>query len=210
MAEISLTQNGTTIVLPVLPAGYTVSTSQGNTTVNVNALGEVNLFGLPNLDVISFESFFPAEAQTFSLSSISTPEEYKNQIIEFKETGPVKLHLLDVLSTYCTIETFEYYEQDGTGDIYYSIELKKYIFINAEGLTSDVISSTGRSDDDASGSSSSNSGGTYTVKTGDCLWSIARTQLGTSDWTELYNLNADVIGDNPNLIYAGQVLTLPS
>ena len=51
---------------------------------------------------------------------------------------------------------------------------------------------------------------TYTVKSGDCLWNIAKKYLGDgSRYNEIYNLNKDKI-KNPNLIYAGQVLTLPS
>jgi len=51
---------------------------------------------------------------------------------------------------------------------------------------------------------------TYTVKKGDSLWKIAEKYLGSgSKWKEIYNLNKKVIGNNPNLIYAGQVLTLP-
>ena len=51
---------------------------------------------------------------------------------------------------------------------------------------------------------------TYTVKSGDCLWNIAKKYLGDgSRYTEIYNLNKDKI-KNPNLIYPGQVLTLPS
>lgn len=51
--------------------------------------------------------------------------------------------------------------------------------------------------------------GTYTVVKGDCLWSIAKRKLGNGTrWPEIYNLNRDQIS-NPNLIYPGQVLTLP-
>lgn len=50
---------------------------------------------------------------------------------------------------------------------------------------------------------------TYTVQKGDCLWNIAKKQLGDgSRWKELHNLNQDQIS-NPNLIYPGQILNLP-
>lgn len=50
---------------------------------------------------------------------------------------------------------------------------------------------------------------TYVVKRGDCLWNIAKRYLGKgSRYMEIYNLNKDKI-KNPNLIYPGQVLTLP-
>ena len=52
--------------------------------------------------------------------------------------------------------------------------------------------------------------GTYTVKSGDCLWNIAARELGSGNrWGEIYALNKAVI-KNPNRIYTGQVLTMPA
>ena len=51
---------------------------------------------------------------------------------------------------------------------------------------------------------------TYTVKTGDCLWSIAQQIYGTGEkWNDIYKANTDILS-NPNLIRAGQVLKLPA
>lgn len=50
---------------------------------------------------------------------------------------------------------------------------------------------------------------TYTVKAGDSLWAIASKYYGKgADYTKIYNANTDKIS-NPNLIYVGQVLTIP-
>ena len=52
---------------------------------------------------------------------------------------------------------------------------------------------------------------TYTVKSGDSLWKIAQKLYGSgSQYTKLYNANKGVIGNNPNLIYPGQVLKIPA
>ncbi|MER7706543.1 transglycosylase family protein [Kitasatospora sp. NPDC097605] len=48
--------------------------------------------------------------------------------------------------------------------------------------------------------------GSYTVKAGDTLSTIAAAQ--GVDWHELYTKNAKVIGGNPNLIFPGQTLTV--
>lgn len=50
----------------------------------------------------------------------------------------------------------------------------------------------------------------YTVRSGDSLSRIAEITLGNANrWREIYDLNKDVIGGNPNLISAGMTLKLP-
>lgn len=56
----------------------------------------------------------------------------------------------------------------------------------------------------------STTGNTYTVVSGDCLWSIAQKVYGTGTrWTVLYEANRAVIR-TPGTIYIGQVLTIPA
>ena len=51
---------------------------------------------------------------------------------------------------------------------------------------------------------------TYTVQKGDCLWNIAKKFYNNGSlYTVIYEANKGVIGGNPNLIYPGQVLTIP-
>jgi LysM repeat protein len=50
----------------------------------------------------------------------------------------------------------------------------------------------------------------YTIRAGDCLWNIARDHLGSgARWQEIYNLNADLLGKNPDLIHTGIEIKLP-
>ena len=52
---------------------------------------------------------------------------------------------------------------------------------------------------------------TYTVDSGDNLSAIAKQELGDANrWREIYELNKDVIGNNPDLIQPGMELKLPS
>lgn len=57
----------------------------------------------------------------------------------------------------------------------------------------------------------------HVVRPGDSLWTIASAVLGTEDpvpvaryWARIHRANREVIGPNPDLIYPGQKLTLPS
>lgn len=51
---------------------------------------------------------------------------------------------------------------------------------------------------------------TYPVSSGDSLWAIAKRHYGDgAKWKAIYEANKSTIGANPNLIYPGQVLTLP-
>ena len=49
----------------------------------------------------------------------------------------------------------------------------------------------------------------YTVQSGDCLWNIARQELGSGTlWETIYEANRDQIAD-PNRIQIGQILVIP-
>ena len=51
---------------------------------------------------------------------------------------------------------------------------------------------------------------TYTADSGDNLSAIAKQELGDANrWREIYELNKDVIGKNPDLIQPGMELKLP-
>lgn len=64
----------------------------------------------------------------------------------------------------------------------------------------------------------SSSSGTVVVRPGDCLWSLAAQHLGpeatevaiAAEWPRWYAANADVIGDNPDLLVPGLRLRIPS
>lgn len=51
---------------------------------------------------------------------------------------------------------------------------------------------------------------TYTIQRGDNLWNLAKEHLGDGNrWNEIYALNKDLIGSNPNLIHTGSHLNMP-
>ena len=51
----------------------------------------------------------------------------------------------------------------------------------------------------------------YTVKSGDCLFNIAKKVYGSGNkWRTIYEANKKVIGSNPNKLKIGMVLKIPN
>lgn len=207
--------------LPVLPSGYQVSSAQMDETVTVTGLGEILLKGGRGLVQVSFSSFFPAvyDSAYCEYPGIKSPGRYVNMLEDMKREGTVKLVITGApVSMRCRIESFEWGEEDGTGDISYTLALKEYR--NIQAAVSSVVTldapggQTGSSgetvSDTASRTSDERSGpATYTVKKGDTLSGIARKLTGSASWRALYEQNRETIGSNPNMIQVGMVLTVP-
>lgn len=122
--------------IPVLPPEYKVVSTQKNTTVNVIGLGDVTLKGKRGLTEVSFSSFFPKnyDSSYCDFSNIKSPKEYVNIIERMKRAGTVRLIITGTpINFRCTIESFEWGESDGTGDIAYTLSLKEYRSIYSGG-----------------------------------------------------------------------------
>ena len=63
----------------------------------------------------------------------------------------------------------------------------------------------------ATGSNPTTNENSYTVVSGDSLSKIAKHHYGdAAKWHQIYEANKAIIGNNPDLIEVGQVLTIPS
>ena len=202
---------------PVLPAEYKVSGGRGIETVNINAIGEVDLGGMKELKTVSFSSFFPRnyDPSYCEFRKIKKPIKYIKQIEQMMNSGPVKIIITGTPINFpCRISSFEYEENDGTGDISFSITLKEHrkIVISQSSVVAESAAAASEdtaSKDTAKREDTREKPKTYTVKRGDCLSSIARQLTGSSDWHALYEQNKEIIGSNPNLIKDGTVLVIP-
>ena len=126
-------QQGETI-LPVMPSQFEVQVVQNNSTININAFGELNMKGKTGLRTISIESFFPAQQYDFlQTASIETPYNYVSKLDKWRKEGEViTLLITDTdINFNCLIESFNYSEKDGSNDVYYSLTLKEYKDISA-------------------------------------------------------------------------------
>lgn len=216
MLQIWLKGGGSRIRIPVVPAEYTVTSEQDNTSVTVCNLGEVTLRGKRKLQQISFSSFFPRQYDSGYCDVRSkSPITMVKKVEKMKRAGSVKLIITGVLSMKVTIESFEWGENDGTGDISYTLSMKEYrtVSIPASVLVKEQPAqpAAAGSDEGTSGRDQPETTGTqsYTVKSGDSLSAIARKLTGSTNWQTIYEQNKAVIGSNPNMIKPGQVLTIP-
>ena len=202
------------IQLPVLPESFQTKNGSSNDSVDISGLGEITIMQSRPALQFSFSSFFPAaKFPGLQVSSITKPLTLIQKINTWKASKK-PIHFIATacgVDLYCTIEQFDYSEEGGDPGTYqYSIALKEYREIAVRQVKVDIPSATATVKKDEPRVDNSVQPKTYTVKSGDCLWNIAKKYYGSgADYTKIYNANKGTIGGNPNLIYPGQVLTIP-
>lgn len=127
--EIWLTYQGDRLRLPITPY-FSISYSNNNSEETLNELGTVNIAGKPGLRTIELTSFFPAQRYSFLESSDARtdPYYYDRKIRNWaKQTEPIRLIITETPHNFeVLIESYESGEQDGTGDVYFTLFLKEY------------------------------------------------------------------------------------
>lgn len=202
------------IQLPVLPETFKTNNGSSNDSVDITGLGEIIIMQSRPALQFSFSSFFPAARfPGLQVSSITKPLELVQKINTWKASKK-PVHFIATacgVDLYCSIEKFNYSEEGGDPGTYqYDITLKEYREITVRQVKVDIPSKEATVEKEEARVDNSVQPKTYTVKSGDCLWNIAKQFYGSgSDYTKIYNANKGTIGGNPNLIYPGQVLTLP-
>lgn len=124
---VTLSCDNSSIVLPVTPESFGVQVKNNNFVVNITNFGDYNMIGKTGLKSITISSFFPAQDYNFSSGS-DEPYELVNQIEEWRlSTKPLNLLIENSTIDFdCLIDSFEYKEQDGTGDVYFTLVLTEY------------------------------------------------------------------------------------
>lgn len=202
------------IQLPVLPETFEISNGSSNESVDVVGLGEIIIMQSRPALKFRFSSFFPAtKFPGLQVDSITKPLTLIEKINSWK-ASKTPIHFLATacgVDIYAAIDDFTYSEVGGDPGTYqYNISLREYreitvrqVKVNIPAAKATVQKSKPRVDNTVQPK-------TYTVVRGDCLWNIAKKFYGSgAQYTKIYNANKGVIGGNPNLIYPGQVLTIP-
>lgn len=181
--------------------------------------GEVAVPTGSGLATISWQSEFPGkyrDADSMMRGSWQDPKQYHNILEYWKKNGTP----LNILVTGYPINLDVYLEEysakptGGFGDMEYTVSFIEDRDIT---ITTTKVPAPKRT---------TSSGGTYTVKSGDTLWGIAKKELGSgAKWTTIYNANKEIIestakkrwkaaginrdSQNGHWIFPGTVLTIP-
>lgn len=202
------------IQLPVLPTSFQTKNGSKNSSIDIAGLGEIIIMQSRPALQFSFSSFFPAtKFPGIQVSRITKPLELVQKINTWKASKK-PVHFIATacgVDLYVAIEDFNYSEEGGDPGTYqYSITLKEYREIAVRQVKVDIPKATAAVKKEEPRVDNTVQPKTYTVVSGDCLWNIAKKFYGNgAQYTKIYNANKGVIGGNPNLIYAGQVLKIP-
>ena len=214
--KMTLIVGGREINIPVLPAKLNVSSPGKNERVTVLELGEVLLLRKKGLRILSWESFFPVSNAPYTVGQIRDPVSIVQAIQKARDQKSPVRFLITGTDLDCNlrmgIDSFEYEGRSGElGDLYYTIKLYEWKDISPKRIVlPEKKEEPAKTQEPERPGKPEQTSKTYTVKPGDCLWNIAKAIYGKgSDYTKIYNANKGVIGSNPNLIYAGQVFTIP-
>ena len=217
------------ILLPVTPSKLTIKIkNQNKTLVEINE-GEINILKKAGLTEIEFEAMIPDVKYPFAVykSGFQNAKPFLDAFEKLKtsqqpfqfiisRTYPNGKGLFNT-NIKVALEEYTIKEDRREGmDVIVSFKLKQYRDFGTKickisfPKTQKPVAKTpppARSAPTSPAPKQQNK--TYTVVRGDCLWNIAKKFYGNgSQYTKIYDANRDKI-KNPNLIYPGQVLTIP-
>lgn len=126
----TLTCEGEKFTLPVTPWQYNVSSGQMNKVVSITQVGEALIFSNPKLRTLKFGCFFPSlhHEYPFVVGDEKEPADCISLLTKWKESKkPVRVVISDSpVNMSMAIMNIEYREQEGTRDVYYTLELTEY------------------------------------------------------------------------------------
>lgn len=206
--------------LPVNPEEIKRSRELKVETYQVLGTGQVSVPAYCALEEYSFEAEFPSREYHYVNSGARADADYYEKMFRKAQRNmePVQFiasnDITDDISIKVLVSSVEAVEKAGEeGDKYLTIKLqeykapgKRYVAVQ----TADTMVKTEEiSASEAAAPPAVEAVRTYTVQAGDTLWAIAKKYYGNgAEYPRIVSANPGI--KNPNLIYPGQVFTIPA
>lgn len=219
------------VLFPVAPGSMTIKIKNQNDTLNLINDGEINLLKTPGLSDISFKLLLPNTRYPFaqytngfqpavyflSLLEKLKAERRTAQFVVIRTTGNGQKLDWDT-NLQVSLEEYEIEEDADNGfDMHVDIKLKQYRAYATKVITIKKADSTATQQTQRPADKQACT--SYTIKSGDTLWGIARRELGDgAKWKTIYTANRQVIDDTARKrgmasggqwIFPGTVLQIP-
>ncbi len=203
--------------LPVNPEEIKRSRELNIENYQVLGTGQVSVPSYYNLEEFSFEAEFPSQDYHYMNSGSRADADYYEKMFRKaqKNMKPVRFiasnDITDDISVMVLVKSVEAVEKAGEeGDKYLSIKLQEHKAPGKRYVAVQTAAATVKQEDTAAAETNPavTENKTHMVQSGDTLWGIAKKYYGNgSQYTKIVSANPDI--KNPNLIYPGQVLSIP-
>ena len=193
--EMYLKNDKHTFRFPILPSAINIQDYAIINDSNITGLGDVAIFGGRGLRGVEITSFFPNPKRKYKFVNYTDyPKQWDcvSKIRSWMHSGEVMRFIVTgtEINFPVRITDFSYSEQDGTGDIYFTINLKEYRKIKISSTTPKKKKTDNKDRTDTKETDNKPKQKTYTVKNGDTLWDIAKKYYGKgSDYKKIIEKN---------------------
>lgn len=229
------------LTFPITPGELTIKSGSNNKVVNLINEGDINILKSPSLTEINFEARFPMRQYPYAREYKS----FQSYFDIFKELKDGKKPFTFVVSRFkpngiatwgteylVSLEDLELSESASEGDdVLVSFKLKQYKeygVVTLERKTTNTgnkkskTKTTTKTKTKRTNTKKTTKSKTYKVKSGDCLWNIAKKFYDKGSlWKTIYKANKKAIeadakkhgrksSSNGHWIYPGLKLTIPA
>lgn len=211
--------NGKTYKLPVNPEEIKRSRELNVETYQVLGTGQVSIPSYCALEEYSFEAEFPSQDYHYVNSGAKSDADYYEKMFKKAQQNKKPIQFIasndinDDISVKVTVKSVEAVEKAGEeGDKYLTFKLQEYKAPGKRYVAVQTPTAVVKQEDTTAAAETNpavTENKTHTVQSGDTLWGIAKTYYGNgAQYTKIVAANPGI--KNPNLIYPGQVFTIPA